>query len=133
MDRPLTHAEVRLAVRELIQREDTRGKRRRFFRAVFTMGVASAVAGAVIACLVRRSPWQALFGLGWLCSMLLYTEFLIIPRTFMQDMDLRWHMNPWEEALSRLAEDGRQIRGVIILTIYPVLLLVASFVYEALK
>jgi hypothetical protein len=133
MDHPLTHAETRLVVREFMARQEVRERRKRFFRIVFVVGIGSAIAAGILSCFVRRSLGSGLFGLSWAGSCLLYTEFLTIPQTYMQDMDLRWHLNPWQEALQRLADDDRQTQGIVLLTVFPVLQMVASFVYFGLK
>ena len=115
-----------------MERQETREKRRRFFGIVFIIGVSSAF-GACIA-YVAREPWLSwLLGMGWFLSVAIYSEFLTIPRTFMQDMDLRWHLNPWQEALQRLAADNRKTQGIILLAIFPILRMIGAFISFGLK
>jgi hypothetical protein len=133
MDSPLSHSEARLVVREWMERQDIREKRRKFFNSIFVVGVGAAIGAGIIAAVVQRNLWLGLLVLIWVGSTLMYTEFLTIPRTFMQDMDLRWHLNPWQEALERLSDDNRLVRGIVLLTAYPVLRETGVFIYWGLK
>jgi hypothetical protein len=125
----MTPLESRFAVREALANVDTRERRAAFFRKVFVVGVGCAVGAGVVSCFYKRSVLLGLFALCWLISVVIYTECLTIPRTFMQDMDLRWHLNPWQEALQRLAADNRQTQGILLLIALPILRMLGTFVY----
>ncbi len=128
MERQLTSAERRLIERELIAREEVQAKRRKYFRAVFVVGISSAVAAAFFREFRIFGFLPVLLGLCSIICLLLYTEFLTVPRAFSQDIDPRWHLNPWSEALQRMGSDGRLISGIIMLTIYPVSRIIFTFV-----
>jgi hypothetical protein len=128
MEQQPTAAERRLIERELIAREEVRAKRRKYFRVLFVVGVTSSVTAAFCQAFGVGGLLSVLLRLGSLACLLLYTEFLTIPRTFSQDMDPRWHLNPWREALQRVGSDGRMTQGIILLVIYPVCRMIFGFV-----
>jgi hypothetical protein len=128
MEQQLTSAERRLIERELIAREEVQAKRRKYFRFLFVVGLTSSVIAAFCRAFRIGGILPALLGVGSLVCVLLYSEFLTVPRTFSQDMSPGWHLNPWQEALQRMGADGRLIQGIIMLAIYPVSLMLFSFV-----
>ena len=128
MDRQLTREEKALMRREFFARDEVQAKRRGYFRKIFFIGVpAATISSAMIEFRFGGLVGPSLF-VVWLLCTFLYTDFLTIPRTFSQDMDPRWHLNPWQESLQRLASENRQIQGIVILTIYPICRGVFSFI-----
>jgi len=133
MNRELTSQEKLLIEREFVAREETREKRRLYFSRVFWIGVPAEIVSAFMREFHIGGVIQLFLGLTGLICLLLYTEFLIIPGTFAKDMDLRWHLNPWKDALQRLSAEDRHIHGIIFLASYPLSRMLFSFIAFSLK
>ena len=111
----LTKAEKQLIERELISREHVRVRRKKFFDAIFWVGLAFLVLAAVSPVFLGKSLVPHFFRFGYLLCLFLYIEAVTIPRTFSQDIDPQWHLNPWQDILQRLSSEDRQIKAIILL------------------
>ena len=74
-----------------------------------------------------------LLHLAWVVCVLIYVGGQILPLSFSKDIDPRWHLNPWKDALSNLSE-GRTLVEAIALLAGPRLLgMVTSLAYWSFK
>jgi hypothetical protein len=128
----LSPQERLLIERELIAKEAVRERRRLFFGKIFWIGVSVGGLSGFIRGFSERERWiSALFALGYVICASIYTEFIGLPRSFMQDADIRWHLNPWEEMLSRIKDEQRLNRTVVLLFV-PVMSMIAGMLLRKL-
>jgi hypothetical protein len=111
----LSPQEKTLLEREFIARQNVDFRRRTLYRRVFVVGVFAAICGAALR--EFRIPTFAtpVLWLVWLACVVSYLGVAAFPSSFMRDMDARWHLNPWQEALSSLSEGKTQIEAIGLL------------------
>ena len=115
MARELSSQEKRLIEREFIARQDAASKRRSRYRAVFLIGIFAAVVGAALREFRVPTLITPLLGLIWLICIAAYVGLAAFPHSFAKDLDPRWHMNPWQSALSSLSEGKTQFEAIALL------------------
>ena len=103
-------------IRQNHREEAVRERRRLFFQKVFWLGVSAGTLSGFIRGLSERGHWfDAVFSLAYVICAVIYTEFIGAPRSFMQDVDVCWQINPWAEMLARIKDEQRLNRTLIIL------------------
>jgi len=133
MEKELTSEEKQLIEREFIARQDEAFRRRRFARRAFLVGISCGITGALLRGFRLSTFASPVLMIAWLVCVMIYVGSGVFPTTFRKDMDLRWHLNPWREALQNLSE-SRTIAEAIALLAAPKLTgMFASFFYLALK
>ncbi len=133
MTRDLTPAEKELIEREFAAKQQAAYRRRRFARWIFVVGVTAGVLSG----LLRGFGWHGIteysLRVAWVLCLLSYVGSRVLPTSLNKDLDPGWHLNPWQEALSNLSE-GRTIgEAIALLTVPPLIQMLASFLYFASK
>jgi len=107
-----------LIEQRFIDEEEERAKRRQYYRKVFLVGFPAGCCSLVLFALMRRDviPSGSLLGITglisaalaivWVVCILKYTGTLPLPKTFAQNFDIRWRLNPWKESLDNLKEEA---------------------------
>jgi hypothetical protein len=129
----LTPEDKRLIEREFVARQEATAKRRSRMRVVFAVGISAGVAAAAlrefrIPTLVSPFLWFV-----WLLSVAMYVGLGVFPGSLAKDMDPRWHLNPWQEALKNLSEGRTQIEAIALLAGPMLARLLFSFLHFGLK
>lgn len=133
MERELSPQEKALVERELVARHEIAERRRAFAHRVFTVGIAAGLLYAALRAFHFQTLISPLSALAWLICVVTYVGLGAFPSSFAKDMDLRWHLNPWQEALAHLGE-GRTHIGAIALLAAPFLgRIVFSVIYLGFK
>ena len=133
MDRKLTRDEKWLIERELVARQELAEKRRSTARRVFLLGLSAGVASAGLGEFRVPTVIVPILGVIWLISILFYVGVGVLPGPLSKDMDPRWHLNPWQEALNSLSEGKTQFEAITLLAGPPIAQMLFSFVYFAVK
>ena len=133
MDRELSPEEKRLIEREFVARQEVAAKRRSFARRVFILGIAAGVCAAALREFHVRTLATPLLGIIWLISILVYVGVGVFPGSFAKDVDLRWHLNPWQEALRNLSEGRTQVEAIALLAGPILAQMFFSFLYLAFE
>ena len=133
MARDLSTAEKRLIEREFVAREEESLRRRTLFRGVFLIGIISAVGSAALHEFRVRTLVSPALLIVWLVCVTAYVGAAIFPGSLAQDMDARWHMNPWQAALRNLSKGRTQAEAIALLVSPVAARLLFSFVYLGFK
>jgi hypothetical protein len=111
-----------LIERRFVAQGEERARRRKFHHRLFLIGFITGCCGFIIHVINRHvlhSPILAFVGVAcvliWAVCLLIYTGGHIIPTTFSKDADLRWHMNPWKDALDNLKEEANVAEALALL------------------
>ncbi|HZP61456.1 MAG TPA: hypothetical protein VFB27_14125 [Opitutaceae bacterium] len=133
MQHQLTPEEKQLVEQEFVARQELAARRRSFARRVFVVGLATGLSAAALHEFHIPTLVSPLLGIVWLVCILIYVGMGVFPATFAKDMDLRWHLNPWQEALQHLSEGRTQAEAIALLA-GPILgRMLFAFVYLALR
>jgi hypothetical protein len=133
VQRELSAEEKRLIEREFIARQEAAAKQRHFCRVVFIIGIGAGIVAAALRAFHVRTGFGRVFGLCWLVCAVIYLGAQIVPSTFAKDMDARWHLNPWQEALGSLSAGRTMAEAIALLTVPAIASLVFTFLYFGLK
>lgn len=115
MARELSSQEKRLIEREFVARQDAALKRRSRYRAVFVVGISAAVLSAALREFRVDTLITPILGLVWLVCIAAYVGLAAFPNSFGKDVDPRWHLNPWQAALSSLSEGKTPFEAISLL------------------
>lgn len=115
MARELTSQEKQLIEREFIARQDATFRRRARYRAIFVIGVLAATGGAALREFSVPTLVTPLLGLVWFVCVAAYVGLAIFPNSFAKDVDPRWHLSPWQVALSSLSKGKTQLEAITLL------------------
>ena len=104
-------------------------RRRLRFKRIFVVGLSSAL-GTLITPFVWGRPWTTLLlFFVWFAATSFYTLGRAIPMSYGRDADIRWHVNPWRDALEHLGREDRQIQAIVLLATMPLcMILLKAFV-----
>jgi hypothetical protein len=128
----MTPAEKALIEKQFMAKQAAIAKRRHAMESVFLIGLIAAVVGAFSYAFIGKTVTSHCLMTFWILSCGVYTGFAIWPLRFDKDIDPRWHLNPWQEALQKLGSEGRQLEGIVLLASFPLLRLVFLMVRSAL-
>jgi len=111
------------------QRELARRKRR--FHRIFVVGLCSAL-GTLVTPFVWGWPLTLLvLFFVWFAATAFYTLGRANPTSYGSDADIRWHVNPWRDALEHLGREDRQIPAIVLLSVMPICLIILKAVVRA--
>jgi len=114
-------------------RQEMASRRRATTKRLFLVGIVAGVAAGLLRGVEVRSWLVVLLNVTWLLSTVAYVGGNIVPLSIKNDIDPRWHMNPWRDALRNLGEE-RCIKEAIMLLAGPVLVrMIVNFAYVALR
>lgn len=127
MSRELTPEEKQCIEAEFVMRQKMAAERRVQAHRVFLLGISAGIIAGVLRGLELRSWFSWLAGIVWLFSVVIYVGGNVIPLSFQKDSDLRWHLNPWQEALQSLSEEKCMKEAIALLAVPFVIQMIASF------
>jgi len=133
MDRDLTNEEKLLVEREFEARQAVAIRRRSFAHSVFIVGTVAGVGYAALLEFRVGTVASPILGILWLVCILIYVGLRVFPRSLAEDMDPRWHLNPWRSALQNLSEGRTQVEAIALLAGPPLARMLFSFLYFGLK
>jgi hypothetical protein len=133
MNPELSPEEKALIEREFVARQEGSARRRSFARGVFMVGIVAGLGAAALREFHIRSLVSPFLGVVWIISLAMYVGAGIFPGSFAKDLDLRWHLNPWQEALQHLSEERTQVEAIALLAGPPLARMLFSFLYFGFK
>jgi len=133
MQRQLTPEEKQLVEQEFVARQGLAARRRSFAHRVFIVGLAAGLSAAALREFHVLTLVSLVLGIIWLLCILIYVGIGVFPTTLAKDMDLRWHLNPWQEALQHLSEGRTQTEAIALLAGPLLGRMLFVFVYFAFK
>jgi MFS superfamily sulfate permease-like transporter len=127
--------------RRFVAQEEERARRRKFHHRLFLIGFITGCCGFIIYGINRYGlhlpPILVFIGVAcvliWAACLSIYTGGHIIPTTFSKDADLRWHMNPWKDALDNLKEEANVMEALALLAVPSLLSLACLVVVEIFR
>lgn len=129
MRKPLTPEVKRDIEAAFVFRQELAARRRALMKRISTVGISAGVLAGLLGGLEVRSLFVVFLNVTWMLSMVAYVGGSVVPLSLGKDMDLRWHLNPWQGALRDLDPD-RCMKEAIALLAGPLLIkMVASLVY----
>lgn len=133
MSRDLSADQKRDVESGFILRQQLAAGRRRFMHRVFLTGASSGLLNGVLLGFELRFWFVGLMGLIYIFALFIYVGAAVVPLSFQKDTDVRWHLNPWRDALVNLKE-GQCQREAIILLAGPLLVRMnTNFAYWSFK
>jgi hypothetical protein len=133
MDRPLSPEEKRLVEREFVARQEAAARRRSFARRLFLIGLSAGLGAAALREFHVGTIATTLLRIVWVICILGYVGVGVFPASFSKDIDPRWHLNPWQEALQNLSEGRTQFEAIALLAGPLVARMLFSFLYLGFK
>jgi len=127
MSRDLTPEEKRFIESEFVARQNMAAQRRVSAHRVFLVGISAGIVAGGLRGLELRSWFSWLAAIVWLFSVVIYVGGSVIPLSFQKDADIRWHLNPWQEALQNLSEEKCMKEAIALLAVPFVIQMIASF------
>ena len=133
MNRQLSPQEKQLIEREFVARQEAAAKRRSLARKVFLVGILAGVGAAALREFRVDTILTPLLWIVWVICLLAYIGVGVFPSSFSKDMDPRWHLNPWQEALQNLSEGKTQLEAIALPAGPMVARMVFLFLYFGFK
>jgi len=127
MSRDLTPEEKRFIEAEFVARQKMAAERRVSAHRVFLVGISAGIVAGFLRGLELRSWLSWLAAIVWLFSVVIYAGGSVIPLSFQKDTDLRWHLNPWQQALQNLSDEKCMKEAIALLAVPFVIQMIASF------
>jgi hypothetical protein len=128
MSRELTPEEKRFIESEFVARQKRAAERRAQAQRVFLVGVSAGLVAGFLRGIELRSWFLWLATIVWLFSIVIYAGGSVMPLSLQKDSDIRWHLNPWRDALQSLSDDKTMKEAIALLAAPFVAQLVASFI-----
>lgn len=128
-----TPKERRIVEREFEARQEVAAKRRRFACGVAIVGLVAGVVAAALREFHVHTAFSLLLLFIWLICIVTYVGVGVLPGSFSKDMDPRWHLNPWQEALGNLSQGKTQTEAIALLAGPVLARMLFSFLYFGLK
>ncbi|MDQ8196422.1 hypothetical protein QEH59_18480 [Coraliomargarita sp. SDUM461004] len=133
MEKKLTPEEKQLIEREFFAQQDKMMRRRNFAYKTFLVGISCGIIGGALRGFHLLTFAYPVLIIIWFFCVMLYVGGGIFPTTLRKDLDMRWHFNPWREALLNLPESKTIIEAVALLTAPYFARMLALFIYLAFK
>jgi hypothetical protein len=133
MNRKLNHAQEHSIELLFAAEQLAVAKRKKFYARIFVVGLVTAF-GTVFTPFFWGYPLTTLaLGLVWFAAVAFYTLGRAIPISYGSDADIRWHVNPWRDALDALASEDRQIQAIVLLASFPICRIISKGIAMALR
>jgi hypothetical protein len=133
MNTELTPEEKLQIEREFVARQELEAKRRLFYRRVFLIGISAGIMSSLLRVFIGGGTMYLFLLIIWIVCAVIYTGGRTFPRTLSQDMDIRWQLNPWRDALQNLAAGCRQAEVIALLATPLIVRWLSAFAYFSFK
>jgi hypothetical protein len=108
--------EKALIEREFVAKQDEETRRTGRLRVIFLGGFCAGLVSELLVELRFLPRIGISLHIGWVVCVIGYVGVGYLPRTLMQDLDPRWHLNRWSESLEAMGPDRGVMRAALLLT-----------------